>query len=216
VTRIRGPKLAEARIIEEDMRRPIQEGDPIHTPLWSRGMSPYFSFVGVLDLNGDGKSDRELLHSILQNAGAKVEVEVNDKGERIPEEGRLSVRTKFLVIGEMEDPTEYPGYDDKQQELKTVMEERNKLLSEARRQGIRVVNFPDFLSYIGYIPQQRLYVAGEDRKFTLKAGARSASTDEVTGSSRLSTGQVSEIFKRDGSSRRQKGSTGTASGMYRN
>lgn len=215
VTRIRGPKLAEARIIDEDLRRPIQEGDPIHTPLWSRGMSPYYSFVGVLDMNGDGKSDRELLHSVLQNAGAKIEVEVNDKGERIPEDGALSVRTKFLVIGEIEDPTEYPGYDDKQQEIQKVMEERSKLMSEARRQGIRVVNFPDFLSYIGFIPQQRLYVAGEDRKFTLKAGARSASTDDVMGTSRLSTGQVSEIFKRDGS-RRQKESEGTTSGMYRN
>lgn len=210
VVELRGPHLAQARILSDETRRPIQEGDPIHSPVWSKGLKEYFSFVGVLDLDGDGKSDRELLHEILDNAGAGIEVEVNDRGERVPEEGRLTVKTRFLVIGDIEDPTLFPGFEEKQQHLMKVMEEREALLREARRQGIRVVSFRNFLNYMGFEQQQRLYNPNNDGGYNLKYGARKTITDDATGAARLSTGQTSEIFsKRDsqGSQRNGRGSS---------
>lgn len=198
VTKIRGPHLAEARILTSDISRPIQVNDPIYSPVWSKGMKEYFSFVGVLDMDGDGKSDRQLLHNVLQNAGAGVELEVDDQGNRVPEGATLSVKSKFLVIGDIEDPTDYPGADaQKQEEIKKVLTEYDDLTREALRKGIKTVSFRDFLNYMGYEQQQRLFSSGEDRPYSLKYGSRSAATDDVQGTSRFSTGNTSARFRRD-------------------
>ena len=222
VVQIRDSQLAEARILEEDIERPIQEGDPIYSPIWTAGVEEKFSFVGILDLNGDGESDRELLHDIIKNAGAGIEIMVNDEGKRVDEAGniltedsKLTVDTKFLVVGRIPNPLDFAGFDEKQKHALDVQEQHQLLEKEARRQGIRTVNFGDFLNYIGYKAQQRLYVAGEKRPFTLKYGARSASTDEALGANRLSTGQTSRLFNKSRKSGQDQ-STGTTSGLFRN
>ncbi|WP_437203735.1 hypothetical protein [Planctomicrobium sp. SH664] len=196
VTNIIDKHLAEARILTEDVSRPIQPDDPIYSPAWSKGSKEYFSFVGVLDMDQDGKSDRELLHNILETNGSGIEVEVNDKGERIPADGKLTVKTKYLVIGDTEDPTDFPLSDaDKQQEIKDVMAQRDALLKEARRQGIRAIKFSDFLNYIGHEPQQRLFNVGDERPFNLKTGTRPAATDDVLGGKRLPKDQIPARFR---------------------
>jgi hypothetical protein len=196
VTKIRGPHLAEARILTEDLTRPIQIGDPIYSPVWSKGLKEYFSFVGVVDMDGDGKSDRELLHSVLENAGSGVEVEINDKGERVPEGGLLSVKSKFLVVGKIEDPTDYPLADaDKQAEVRKVAQEAKELSNEALRKGIRTISFRDFLNYIGYEPQSRLYNATEMRPFGIKTGVRQTLIDDASGTQRLTPREKASKFK---------------------
>jgi len=197
VTKIRGPHLAEARILKDDIGRPIQADDPIYTPVWSKNVKEYFSFVGIVDMDGDEKSDRELLHNTLANANAGIELEVDDAGNRIPEGGELTVKSKFLIIGKIEDPANFPGTDEqKQEEIRKVLDEYALLTKEALRKGIKVITFNDFLNYMGYEQRQRLYDATSDQKFNLKAGSHSTSTSqEMGGSSRFSTGQTSERFK---------------------
>ena len=197
VTKIRGPKLAEARIIDEDISRPIQAGDPIYSPAWTKGGREYFSFVGILDMNGDGVSDRQQLHNVLDNAGARVEVEVNDLGQLVPEDGTLTEKTKYLVVGEIPDPTQFPGSDvEKQEQIQAISNYHEQLTREALRKGIKIVRFRDFLNYMGYEPQQQLYIPQESGNFTLKHGARSASTREnINSSSRFSTGNTSARFQ---------------------
>ena len=196
VTKVRGPHLSEARILKDDIGRPIQTGDPIYSPIWSKNAKEYFSFVGVLDMDGDGKSDRELLHHTLANANAAVELEIDDAGNRIPENAVLSVKSKFLVVGQLEDPTNFSGFDDqKQEEVRKVLDEYDSLTKEALRKGIKIVNFHDFLNYIGYEQQQRLYRSNSDQKFNLKHGARSTSTSAELGTNRDSTGNYSKRFK---------------------
>jgi hypothetical protein len=163
VIEIKNENLAVCRILEQFNDRPMQAGDPIYTPLWSAGLTEEFSFVGIIDLDGDGVSDRELLHDILNHNGAKIEVEINDDGEPTREGATLTVNTKFLVIGEIPDPSKFPGFDDKQQKAFRIGEQRKNLISMAQRQGIRVVNLRDFLSYIGYKPQQSPWRPGENK-----------------------------------------------------
>lgn len=195
VTKVRGPHLSEARILKDDLKRPIQSGDPIYSPAWSKNSKEHFSFVGVLDMDGDLKSDRELLHSILDNANAGTEVEVDDEGNRIPEGASLSVKSKFLVIGKIEDPADYPGTDEKKQaEVRKVNEEYGALTKDALRKGIKVITFHDFLNYIGYEQQERLFRPGSGQPFNLKNGSRSTATDEQRGSSFQSTGTTSKRF----------------------
>lgn len=214
VIKITNANLAECLIIQEDFDRPIQAGDPIYSPLFTPGATEFFSFVGILDLDGDEKSDRELLHDLLANAGAAIEVEVDDQGNRIPEGRKLSVKTKFLVIGEIPDPTEFAGFDERQAEIQKIIDEHIALQRESVQQGIKMVTFRDFLNYIGYENKQRLFVAGENQKYNLKSGSRSTGTDEVLGANRLSTGQTSERFRTDRGNRGQATSSGQTSKRY--
>ncbi|MEW4487483.1 hypothetical protein AB1L42_05345 [Thalassoglobus sp. JC818] len=209
VSEVQGPHLAECRIIDEDFDRPIQEGDPIYSPLFSPGVKEYFSFVGIVDMNGDGESDRDLLHDIIENAGGGIEIEVDDLGNRNPPGRKMTVKSKFLVVGEIPDPAELAGFDERRDDIQKIMDELTALEKEARQQGIRKITFGDFLNFIGYENQQRLFVRGENRPFQLKYGARSSSTNEELGSDRASDGSTSGRF-------RQQDSGSTGSSRFRN
>ena len=69
---------------------------------------------------------------------------------------------------------------------------------EAEIAGVRVVNLNTFLDYIGYVPQQRRWVPGENESWNLKAGSRKTESS--------STGNTSGLF--DTSRSRPSPSTG--------
>ncbi|WP_437186286.1 hypothetical protein SH668x_003433 [Planctomicrobium sp. SH668] len=196
VIEILGPHLARANIIKDDVSRPIQANDPIYSPIWTKGNKEFFSFVGIVDIDGDGKSDREYLHTILNTAGSDVEVEIDDQGNRVPEGSTLSVKSKFLVIGKIEDPTDFPGSDtEKQEQISKVREEHRQLVNDALRRGVKVITFNDFLNYIGYEQQSIHYDANSKQKFNLRNGAQTRREHSGVGnSSGSSTGQTSKRF----------------------
>ncbi len=193
VTRIIDAHTAEARIIKDDLYQPIAKGDPIFTPIWSPGRKENFSFVGIIDLDGDGKSDRQKLHELVSGAGATIDNEVDDDGKRIrymkfPNEiidhgegvPGIDVNTKFLVVGEIPDIALAVKDEDKAR-IGLILKHRKILGDEAKQQGVRVVNLNDFLSWIGYQPQRRLFVPGSENGYMLKAGQREPPVDKVSG-----------------------------------
>lgn len=210
VTKILGPHMAEARIIDEDYYNPIAEGDPVYTPIWSPNQKESFAFVGKIDLDDDGRSDRELLHDLLASANANVQIEVDDEGNRTG--GKINERTKFLVVGELPSLEELADEEDKDQAMK-VLEEHKALKDEARLQGVRVVTLNDFLAFIGYTPRQRVFRPGDQRPFALRNGSRSTATSETVGRNRVSSGQTSGLYSRS-KRLRQPTSTGQTSGAY--
>ena len=188
VTKILGPHLSEASIVGDDIYQPISPGDPIYTPLWGLGRPETFAISGIIDLDGDGKSDMEQLRQIVENANAKVDNEVTELGERLG--NGLSVHTKFLVIGESPniDNAKTDEQRDKMQELLAKMKE---IREEARLKAVRVVGINDFLSYIGYKPQRRLHVPGSGVKSKIKLGSKK------TGVNASSSGTVSTLYTRN-------------------
>jgi len=225
VTRIIDSHNAEARILDDDIYRPFAKGDPIFTPLWSPGRPAEFAVVGSIDLDRDGAPDRERFHQIISGAGATLAHEVDDDGTRLrytkfPEESLefeegtqgIDVNTKFLVIGEIPDMSELSKQEDidRAQRITGHLQQMRK---EARIQGVRIVSLNDFLSWLGYRPQRRLFIPGLiDRPFNLKAGAHSTATNGHVGD-RSSSGQVSGAY---GKSKRlkQKSSTGQTSKLF--
>lgn len=210
VTRILGPHMAEARILEESYFEPIAIDDPIYTPVWGPNQSESFAFVGLIDIDHDGRSDRDYLHDVLSSVGAKVQTEVDDDGNRtgVP----INERTKFLVVGAI------PALEDQSdKEVKDAInrmhEHLDDLKKEAREQGVRVVTLNDFLAFMGIKPRQRVFRPGDNRPFTLKAGSQSTSTTQSIGSNRVSAGQTSGVYSK---SRRipQPTSSGQTSGAY--
>lgn len=189
VTRILGPHLAEARIIEQDRARPISDQDPIYSPVWAGGRPEYFAVVGLIDFDNDGQSDRDTLHRILKNAGGGVDLEVNDDGVREPADAKITPNTKFLVLGKIPEPTTFASGDDRRLKAERMMAEREALIREARSHGVRWVNLSDFLVYMGYKPQQRFFVPGKVDNFNLEQGARTPSIR-----SDFPAGQTSKLF----------------------
>ena len=214
VTRILEPHLAEARILDEDLFRPISEGDPIYTPLWSAGRKEYFATVGRMDLDEDGKSDFDLFQEVVNTNGAEIEFYVNDEGKRMPEGAKLSARTKFLIVGDLDDPADFSGIPEQQELAEAQQAQLTALTHEARLYGVRIVGLNDFLDYIGWKPEQRLWRPGENRPYNLRQGSQSASTDE-TYEDRTSSGTVSEIYRRN-RARQQQSSEGQTSELFRN
>lgn len=195
VTRIIQPHLAEAHILKDDPYHPIRAGDPIYTPLWSPGVQESFAFAGVMDLDGDGKDDSSLLHRIVRAAGAKIVAYTNDKGQI--EGSPITNEVKFLVVGDVPDPQKVPPASPESQIRKARSTSMATMRKQADQSGVRIVRLTDFLSYLGYKPDRRLWRPGEQVRRKLKAGAHSTAVNETLGN-RSSTGSTSGRFSKSG------------------
>lgn len=193
VTRLLGPHMAEAKVIDEDLYRPMVAGDLIYTPIWSPGLVEKISLIGVFDLDGDGRSDREQLHQMMAVAGCVIDNEVDDDGNRIPADGKITVHTRFLVKGDI---LEVPNAVGEAEEAKArrVQGHLNDMIQEARANGVRVIKMNDFLAYIGYHAKRRTFLPGQaNNRWNLKAGSASESSKDASGD-RVSNGNVSGAY----------------------
>ena len=184
VVRIIGAHTSECRINEEDIHNPISGGDPIFTPLWTPGQPKRFAFAGEIDLNGDGQSDREQFHQMLKIAGAVIDAEVDDKGEvtvrnKTPDNPfGITEETKFLVLGRVPDLAESTDAEDTAR-ITLIQQQLREMRQAAREHGVRIITLPDFLAWMGFRNEQRLFKPGTEQPYTLEAGSRSSSVSGV-------------------------------------
>ncbi|MFV0446312.1 MAG: hypothetical protein ACK5Q5_22285 [Planctomycetaceae bacterium] len=193
VVKVEG-RTAQCQILDEDLTRPIAPGDPIYTPLWQSGMVEKIAFVGIIDLDGDGVSDRELLQEMMDVNHSKIKLQVLDDGSRLPADARLDVDSKFLVEGVIPDPNDFAGVDEKTRHIEDMMEQRRLLMDEAKEFGVQVISLNEFLTWVGYKNQQRVFRPGENRPFNLGAGAASQGVGENF-KDRTSPGTTSKLFQ---------------------
>ncbi len=201
VTRVMEAHLSEARILTEDIYSPIMKGDPIYSPLWSAGHDEAFSFVGIVDLDGDGKDDRDLLKEFVSTAGGVIDNDVSPKGVltvngKVEDKPKVTEHTKFLVIAKIPEVSDTADPDEIAAILK-INGYRKDLEDAARERGVRVISLSDFLTYIGYKSQRRLFIPGGDVPYNLKSGSQSAAVGESSGSKRQSSGQTSGAYSGD-------------------
>ena len=198
-----GARNSEARILESDYRDPISPGDPIFSPIWSRGRAGQYAFVGLVDLDGDGNTtgERERLRRVLADANAEFSVYIDDEGNWVDGDGDPSVdqsldaRTEMLVIADIPDPSVVT--DPKQKVYFNKMREQKvELESQARRNGIPVRNLRVFLDSIGYQEQRRRFAPGDDASFNRVRGGTRTSVDPNPGNT--ASGLYSEDAKRRG------------------
>lgn len=204
VTRILNQTTAEARIVYDDFKRPITQGDLIYTPLWKPGRVEVFSIIGLIDLDGDGRSDRETLHQILAVNNAKFDNEINDKGEPVDangnvlsdeEAGHITEKTKFLILGDIPDLSTLVN-DDEKAAAEAIQKHLKRLREEAIINGVDIIELNEFLSYVGYQPKRRLFQKGQEKPFNLQAGRPERPTP--------STGQVSGALSPSNRNRPQR------------
>jgi hypothetical protein len=207
-----GPHQAEARITRSKITEPIVPGDPIYTPLWRPGLKEKFAFVGLIDLDNDGVSDRDVLHELVEASNGQIVDEVDDKGDRHPAAGNITVATKFLVIGKIPDfATVKP---DEAAAAKKINELKTKMVTEAQENGVRYISMEDFLNYIGYDAGRRVWRPGVTAKWNLRSGGEgNVARPGPTGSSQESGGTVSGAYSGKGNPMRESSGTRTPAGQ---
>lgn len=101
VIRVTGPKSADARITEEDPINPITRYDLIVTPTWDPGYRVPIAISGIIDLDGDGLSDRLQFVRMIENNGGRVVAQHDEDGKVM---GQIDSSTRYLVKGDSPKP----------------------------------------------------------------------------------------------------------------
>jgi len=176
VTELLGEHLAEARIVEDTVADPILPGDVIHTPVWAPGERLHFALTDRLDIDGDGKSDTEIIRNLITMNDGVVDAEMDDEGNR---RGTLTTKTRFLVLGAEHDA------DTPQKPL----DERVRLLREAESLGVKTMALPQLLRQMGWKNQTPVV------RFGPGANPDDFRAKPPEGVPRVSSGQVSPLFQ---------------------
>jgi hypothetical protein len=147
VTKLIDRHLAEARIIGDDIRNPIIQGDLIYSPAWRPGVFMHFAVAGFIDINGDGLEDKELLRNIIAANGGVIDAEVDADGNMV---GQPDVNTRYLILGERP--------DEKTADQKGTGYQQ--LYDRASQLGIELMPLPRFLGLMGYKPGSKTVQIG--------------------------------------------------------
>ncbi len=175
VTRVLDQHLAEARIVDDYTADPILPGDQVFSPAWKPGRKVRFALVGFMDLDDDGRSDRDLVRNIISMGGGMIDAEVHDDGGT---EGELSPNTRYLVRGERPDGSNAE-----------VLTAYSTLLSKADDLGIQKIELNMLLDLMGYKAEVRTVGLGKN------ADPTQFKAEPAEGAVRSSSGNVSEVFK---------------------
>ncbi|MGD9647022.1 MAG: hypothetical protein AB7U73_15025 [Pirellulales bacterium] len=170
ITRILGPHLAEARILEDEIIDPIVPGDKIESPLWDPGHAQRFALAGFMDVDDDDHSDRAMIRDLIAMAGGTIDAELDDAGN---EEGQITLDTRYLVLGEAKDNIEVKV---------------GQLKAQAEQLGVEVLSLERFLEHIGWKDARHVLRYDGSRPRDFKAPV-------PDGGVPVSTGNVTQRFR---------------------
>jgi len=97
VIRIEGPHIAVAKILDSTAGRPIISRDHILSPTWDPGYQVPIAIAGLIDLDGDGKSDRLRFEALVRRNNGRIVAIHDEEGNR---RGEIDSGTRFLIVGE--------------------------------------------------------------------------------------------------------------------
>jgi hypothetical protein len=137
VTRVTQDHLAEARIIENPLADPILAGDKIASPAFRKGQKTHFALVGLLDIDGDGKSDQARVKALIELNGGVVDAELREDGTIV---GRMTLDTRYLVHGQR--PTDRTNAN--------LTAGYSKLIGQASDLAVEPMSLPKLLDRLGY------------------------------------------------------------------
>jgi len=176
VTQILGDHLAEARIVEDEYSDPVMPGDVIHTPVWAPGEKEHFALTDGMDIDGDKKSDLQMVLNIISMNGGVVDCYVTDEGRRV---GNFTNDTRYLVMGSSPDELATDARRDA----------RTQILKDAEERGLMKITLKDLLDKMGWKNQAPVVRVGRGAKPSdLRA-------QPPEGGPRTSTGTVSPLFQ---------------------
>jgi hypothetical protein len=180
VVQILGAHQAQARIVEDKLNDPILGGDKIYTSVWTPGEQRHFALVGLMDVDGDGKSDLQLVLNLIRTSGGVVDSYREDSGKDSDRRvGKITSQTHYVVYGTRPDEKSSPA------ELNDFTEQDKRVVTLNSRR----ITLGELLNRMGYRPKVRKtdYGPGADPRQFL--------TTPAPGATQKSSGAVSPLFK---------------------
>lgn len=223
IVNIMGPHLSEARMVDQDLGRPLAKGDPIYSPLFSAGQQLKIAVVGKLDFDGNPGTDADEFIRIVRGAGAAITVRTSDTGELIDEAGqplqpedlksRITEKTRFLVIGDTGEDSDTQD-TVKQSYYRRIQQQSEKMNEQALSHGVYVISLSSFLEFIGYSKKRLAWTPPNPFPGKLSNGAKSSSVSTGLGGlgQRESSAAISGTFSKRRHARSE--STGHTSKAY--
>ncbi len=111
---------------------PLRTGDIIYTPAWSPNNPTRFALVGKMDVNRDGKDDREELKRMIHEAGGVVDFDLPPL-EIGNETGKITPRIDWYVVDERMPFRQVYGEKQSDASLRARPSWRNELARYRRR-----------------------------------------------------------------------------------
>lgn len=138
VTKVNGPHHCEARVTDQEPTEPIVRGDHIYSVVWSPGVRIGIALVGTMDIDKDGRDDREYIKNMIVLNGGKVDAE--DGGEQV--KGEVTFNTRYVVIGDS-------ALDGQQNPA------GQKIIEAARNLSVERMALEELLDLMGYAGRAR-------------------------------------------------------------
>jgi hypothetical protein len=176
VVDIMGPHLAEARITDDKPGNPIVPGDVIYTPIWRPGKLIHFALAGLLDLDGDGRSDLDRVRNIIAVNGAVVDAYQEPSGKIV---GKITPETNYLVKG-------IPPDEKSSRDFRKGF---TGMIDEARANLVKEIRLEELLDRMGYRDTNRV------TKFGPGSNPLDFRAKPPEGGLPVSSGTVSPLFK---------------------
>jgi len=172
ITRVLGGHLAEARILDNSPLDPIQVGDKIYTPIWNVGQRRHVALVGIIDLDGDGRSDLQRMHTLVEMNGGVVDAPMDAQGTR---HGKMTMDTRYLIVGK----------EFEASSAASLREDYVKITAESEKLRIETITLEKFLELMGWVRQIQVARFGSGEDFPVERAT----------SPSVSSGQISERYK---------------------
>lgn len=146
-----GPDGSNARIIDQkSLGDPIMPGDIVYSAAWSPNEPERFALVGKIDLNRDGRDDREDVKRMIEAAGGIVVYDL-PPAKVGQESGKLSPRLAWYIVDELEPIRSIVRKPEPPSEGDLRFEKRKSdIIAEARLYGIRPLPLERLAAYLGY------------------------------------------------------------------
>jgi hypothetical protein len=133
---------------------PMRVNDIVYSPTWSPNEPMKFAILGKIDVNRDGKDDRDDLKRMIEGAGGIVEYDLPPPNAG-KESGKLSALVAWYVTDDVKERPPlrevYEGKSDSSIAQEVLFQQRyGEMIKEARLLGIRPMSLGRLLAYLGY------------------------------------------------------------------
>src|SRR5262249_38269020 len=129
-----------------DTTNPIRAGDQLYTPAFN---VQRFALIGKIDMDRDGRDDREDLKRMIISAGGVIDYDLPVIGK---ETGKSTGLTSWYVVDDRDTirPATNTSRRESGSEDKGFLDKKTEAIRTARAEGVRPMSIDRLLAYLNY------------------------------------------------------------------
>ena len=172
ILRIIGPHRSLAKITDKDVSKLMLPNDVVYSSAWDRGRRLRFALApGLMDIDDDGENDRQKIRDIIAMNGGIIDFDVDEEGHST---GKLSINTRYLVIGKLPSETNRKNSDDEehdnrvqkeQEQMAKVIQQSTELYEQAQRFSVERISVEKFIELLGWQETDKIVRLGPVSRF---------------------------------------------------